>query len=174
MLVGLGLPGGLACGAMLPHPRYVQQPSDALQVVGVAPPPARVENVPPQPKERGAVWIDGEWTWRRGRWAWTLGRWVVPPAGAGYAPWAFQRAADGTLYFAPGSWRDTGGQVIDRPPQLATAAADTVAVVDAEGNTEVTGRTVRATPSAGARESSVPPAPSSVLPAPSAAPPSAN
>jgi hypothetical protein len=150
--VGLLLAGvlGIACSGRLPHPPYIQQPAGALVAIAVAPPPARVEHVPDAPKERGAVWLDGEWTMKRGRWAWTLGRWVVPPVGAGYSPWTFSRASDGRLFFAPGVWRDASGKAIDPPAALRTATADSVAIIDPEGNTELTGRTVRAATSASA------------------------
>jgi hypothetical protein len=134
----------VACGPSLPHPAFIAQPSSALAAVATEPPPARVEYVPRQPKQKGCVWIDGEWSLKRGRWAWRLGRWVVPPVGSSYSPWAFVRAADGSLFFAPGVFRDADGKVLDDPPPLELAKADAIAVVDPEGNTELTGRTVRA------------------------------
>ncbi len=99
--------------------------------------------MPARPAVAGAVWVDGEWTLRRGRWAWKLGRWLVPPPGARFAPWAFVRATDGTPTFAPGTFVDVSGKVIDEPPPLAVAKADAVLVVDSEGAEAVTGRTLR-------------------------------
>src|ERR1700759_4439944 len=95
----------IACGATLPHPDYVQQPTSALTVVGYPPPPARVEFVPKQPS-KDAVWIDGEWQWQGRRWAWRIGRWVVPPAGARFAPWMMVRDPAGVVYYAEGTWRN--------------------------------------------------------------------
>jgi hypothetical protein len=99
------------------------------------------------------------------RWAWTLGYWVVLPPQASYAPWAFTRAADGTMYYAPGSWRDASGKVLERPAALVTATADSVAIIDPEGNTEVTGRTMRSAPSATASAAPLPPPSASASPA---------
>jgi hypothetical protein len=118
----------------------------------VEPPPARFEYVPAQPNAKGAVWIDGEWALRRGRWGWTVGRWVVVPLGVKYAPWAFERAADGTLRFAPGAFRDAAGNAVDPPVPLVEAKAGTVAVVDPDGFTETTGRTRRVAVSSGPPE----------------------
>ena len=157
---------GIGCGDALPHPPYIPQPSEALAVIPEAPPPARVERVPPRPGVRGVVWIDGEWMWRRGRWAWTLGRWVVPPPGAAYAPWTFSRSADGKMFFAAGTWRDAQGNVVDRPNALASATADSVPIIDPEGNTEITGRTGRVASPA----TSAPAASASAAPAASAPP----
>src|ERR1019366_3656594 len=101
------------------------------------PPPARVEIVPARPTTL-AVWVDGEWIWRRGRWAWLTGRWVMAPAGAVFSPWVSERGAAGRLWFAPGTWRDARGAIIDLP-SLAMASVEAGAVVDADGATETTG-----------------------------------
>jgi hypothetical protein len=130
------------CAGSLPHPPYAAQPSSALSLVPIAPPPSRVEQVPDSPG-RGAVWVDGEWVYRRGRWAWLLGRWVTVPAGASFSPWAIVRAPDGALYFAPGVWRDKSGKPIDPPVPIAFASASAGPVVDAEGMIQMTGRTVK-------------------------------
>ena len=130
----------VGCAGPLPHPTYVAQPRDALVEVSRPPPPARVESVPPRPDAK-AVWLDGEWTWRRGRWAWLIGRWVVPPPGASFSPWVFVRGLDGSLYYAPGVWRDAKGEV-DPPPALARAEVESNVIVDADGVVEPTGPTV--------------------------------
>jgi hypothetical protein len=135
----------LACSSALPHPRYVAQPSAALTAIPLPPPPARVELVPPSPA-RGAVWVDGEWTYRRGRWAWVLGRWVTPAPGTSFSPWTLVRRPDGELLHAPGVWRDGGGRPVDPPPPLAFATAQAGPVVDTEGVTEATGRTLKTAP----------------------------
>jgi hypothetical protein len=116
----------------LPTPRYVAQTSDALGEVGYPPPPARVEIVPPRPRP-DAVWIDGEWMWQGRRWAWRPGRWVVPPPNAAFSPWTATRDANGTLYYAPGTWRDESGKAIESPPAIATAHLRGGTVVNAEG-----------------------------------------
>jgi hypothetical protein len=110
--------------------------------VPIPPPPARVEMVPPSPA-KGAVWIDGEWSFRRGRWAWVLGRWVEPPPDRTFSPWVVVRNASGDVLHAPGIWRDKDGHPVDAPPALALATAQGGPVVDAEGVTEITGRTMK-------------------------------
>jgi hypothetical protein len=154
--VGIVVAWAVACGGSLPHPPYIQQPPTALVTVLVEPPPARFEYVPARPDVKGAVWIDGEWSLRRGRWAWTVGRWLVVPAGVKYSPWAFVRAADGTLRFAPGAFWDAAGKSVAAPVALAEAKAGTVAVVDPDGFTETTGRTRRFAVTSGAPDASAP------------------
>lgn len=127
----------IGCGSALPLPEYASQPSAAFEPVGFAPPPARVEQVPASPR-RGAVWLDGEWTWDGSRWAWQPGRWVAPPRGAAYAKWAATRQKDGVLLVAPGSWRTADGKEVAAPPPLAAAKAASDSVVDIDGDPENT------------------------------------
>ena len=131
-----------ACAGRLPHPPYAPQPTEALEVVGYPPPPARVEFVPPQPAA-GAVWIDGEWVWQGRRWAWRIGRWIDPPAGARFSPWTLVRGDDGTTYYAPGVWRDAKGAELAEPATLVAARPNLSDVVDPEGELETTGRSIR-------------------------------
>jgi hypothetical protein len=112
--------------------------------VDVPPPPGRVETIPQQPV--GAVWVDGEWSWRRLRWAWSPGRWVAAPPGSTFSPWAFTRGPDGSLWYAPGTWHDAKGAAIDAPAAISVAQADTVEVVNASGDVESTGPTLRSRP----------------------------
>jgi hypothetical protein len=151
-----------ACSSSPPHPRYVAQSTEALLPVPIGPPPARVEAVPPPPA-KGAVWVDGEWTFRRGRWAWVLGRWVIPAPGTAFSPWTIVRDSHGDLLHAPGIWRDARGRPTDPPPPLAFASAQPGPVVDSEGVTEVTGRTLKSlsTPDSG---TATPPSPPSLPP----------
>src|SRR6202012_4311036 len=104
----LAVAGGLATaawgGLSLPHPHYSAQSTSALVPIAHEPPPARVEEIPPQPPQ-ATTRVDGGWSGKRRRWNWTPGRWVTPPEGATCAPWATVRAADGALYFAPAQWR---------------------------------------------------------------------
>lgn len=133
-----------ACGnSALPAPSYAPQPTSALAEVPYPPPPARVEQVPASPR-RNATWIDGEWTWKGKRWLWTCGRWVVPPSGARYSPWAIVRGKDGTLWEAPGTWRDEHGEPIAAPAALADATVSEAAVVDSFGELHAPGRVIHA------------------------------
>jgi hypothetical protein len=152
-LVGLAATG---CGASLRHPTYTPQVTSALESVERAPPPARVEIVPDRPDDPEAVWVDGEWIWRRGLWAWFPGRWVKPPAGAMFSAWVFLRRADGTLWYARGTWRDAKGAEVDGPTPLAVATVEAGPVVDADGTMETTGPTQREGPRRKAPEEEVP------------------
>lgn len=135
----------LGCSSSLPRPAYAPQPTSALVEVTRLPPPARVEVLPERPSS-SSVWIDGEWTWRRGRWAWRPGRWVEAPPGLAFSPWVFVRSPDGTLWYAPGVWRDRSGGPVDGPPPLAMATVEAGEVINADGTTEVTGPTRSETP----------------------------
>jgi hypothetical protein len=137
--------GVVGCGGAVPRPPLARQATGALRYVEVGPPPGRVEEVPPRP-EGATAWIDGEWIWMRGRWYWLVGRWVKTPHGASYAPWVAEFASDGSTYWAPGVWLDASGQPMAPPPALALARASLGAVVDPEGNVDVTGRTVTEVP----------------------------
>jgi hypothetical protein len=52
--------------------------------IDVAPPPVRVEVVPP-PRE-GFVWAPGFWEWRDGRHVWVPGRWMGERRGYHWVP----------------------------------------------------------------------------------------
>jgi hypothetical protein len=127
-----------ACGSRLPSPAYVGQPSSALVRVGSPPPPARVEFVPARPRA-GAVWTDGEWLWQGRGWSWQSGRWVEPPAGCAFSPWTTTWGDDGSVYYAPGVWRDAEGHPVAAPASLATAKPGAGPVLDPAGEQETTG-----------------------------------
>jgi hypothetical protein len=152
MRLALAIGGSLlvACAGRFPRPPYSPQPTSALTELTVAPPPARVEAVPPRPTST-AVWLDGEWTWKRGRWAWLPGRWIEPPEGETFSPWAVVRGLDGRLWMAPGTWRDAKGKPIDGPVALSYGIVDSGQVVNAGGSIEPTGRTLKATSAKPAR-----------------------
>ena len=138
VLIALG-----ACRAGLPRPPYAEQTSADLKQVPFPPPPARVEFVPDEPSS-DAVWIDGEWEWFGRAWAWKRGRWVVPPAEAAFSPWTTVRGADGMLYLAPGTWRAvTSGKAITAPTAIAYGKPTAGALVDSEGVSEHTGKSIK-------------------------------
>jgi hypothetical protein len=140
-----------ACSGALPRPPFAAQPPTALVEVTVAPPPGRVEDVPTRPK-RGAVWIDGEWTWRRHKWSWHTGYWADPPPGAKLSPWVFEVGVDGRLWYAQSAWRDANGAAVPAPAVLAAATVDQSEVVDATGDTQNTGSNLPAGPLATGRD----------------------
>jgi WXXGXW repeat (2 copies) len=128
----------VACGARFPHPSYTPHTTAELVEVPFPPPPARVETVPDRPSP-GALWIDGEWAWRGRKWSWRTGYWATPTAPETYSPWQLTRDDAGTLYIAPGTWRDARGQAVEPPPPARLAGARSQTVVDAEGISEPSG-----------------------------------
>ena len=130
-----------SCGTRLPHPPYAPHPTSALVEVRFPPPPARAESVPAQPS-KDAVWVDGEWLWRRRKWAWAPGSWVVVPTGSVFSPWTVVRDDNGTLFHAPGTWRNARGEAMPAPKPIASGEAPSGAVVDPEGEIEHPGRNI--------------------------------
>ena len=124
LLTSLLLCQGAACASSLPVPRTGTPNDQNREYVDVPypPPAARVEIVPPCP-ERGAVWVDGEWSWKGKRWAWEPGGWVlVPQKDAYFTPWTIAvRPEDGTMRFWPGSWHAPDGARLPKPRILLGA-----------------------------------------------------
>ncbi len=52
--------------------------------IDVAPPPVRVETVPPP--RAGYVWAPGYWEWRGGQHVWVAGRWIGERRGYHWVP----------------------------------------------------------------------------------------
>jgi hypothetical protein len=101
------------CSSGLPRPPLTQVATEDYVEVSSAPRMPPVEFVPPKPHP-DAVWVDGTWEWVGGRYAWRFGTWLVPPKGARYARWVIvRRIADGKLFFARSSWKDSAGQPIE-------------------------------------------------------------
>ena len=90
-----------ACGARpIDAPHGVHPTNDAV-VVPYPPPPAKVEEVPPQPAAQ-CVWTDGFWEFTD-RWEWQAGEWVVPAAHCLLAPVELRRQG-GQLWHARPRW----------------------------------------------------------------------
>ena len=113
----------MACGSAFPAPPTGPHPAASTNYIDVPypPPAARVEVVPPPPRDAGAVWVDGEWAWQGKRWTWLPGGWVLPPPKAYFAPWLVYRLANGRLLFASGSWHGTTGDRLPNPVVLEAA-----------------------------------------------------
>ena len=107
---GLWLGAALAlagCGGGIPTPVTGPHVGEEAMVIPYPPPPAKVEVVPPAPKElKRPVWVDGEWQWRGRRWVWQPGQWQEQVAGFYYAPSTAVRLADGTLVLFTGKWKE--------------------------------------------------------------------
>ncbi|MGH7281474.1 MAG: YXWGXW repeat-containing protein [Polyangiaceae bacterium] len=132
----------LGCSSGLPRPPYSPQKTTDLQEVAFPPPPARVEFVPDQPNS-DSVWIDGEWEWTGRVWTWKRGRWVEPIPSATFSPWATVRGSDGMLYLAGGTWRDVKGNPIDPPKAISYGKPTAGSLVDSEGVSEHTGKSIK-------------------------------
>jgi len=91
----------------------VQVTLDDYIAVPFSPRAPPVEFVPPSPS-KGAVWVDGTWEWTTDRYVWRFGAWMIPPSGARRSRWVVvRRADDGQLFFAPSTWKDANGKLID-------------------------------------------------------------
>lgn len=69
--------------------------------IDVAPPPARVEVVPPA--RAGYVWVPGYWEWRGHRHFWVAGYWIPERRGFHWVP-AHWVARGPHWHFEPGHW----------------------------------------------------------------------
>jgi hypothetical protein len=123
LLLGCGF--ACACGSSLPTVPVGPRDESAKRIpIETAPPPAKVETVPPKPGS-ACAWLDGRWESVDGGWQWIPGAWVLPPAECHYAPpvavWT-ESSGNGTLYYSPGRWyRDQGATACPEPQNCTTA-----------------------------------------------------
>jgi hypothetical protein len=75
----------------------------AVVNVPVAPPPPRVEVMPPAPGP-AYFWVAGHWRWEHGAHVWVGGRWEGTRPGYLWAP-AHWVAAGPNWHYVPGQWR---------------------------------------------------------------------
>ena len=95
-----------ACEVRPPPGQYGQTSGPYGQTASVAPPPPRVEVVPPAPgpAER-VVWVPGHWAWDGREYAWETGHYEERPgARAAYEPGHWEQSARGWTW-VPGYWR---------------------------------------------------------------------
>lgn len=110
------LPG---CGSELRRAQLGSHPVSGSEpdIVDFPPPPAEVEDVPPDPGPP-CVWVDGRWEYVGRRWEWQAGAWVNPSAACFYAPpvmvWLPSDGA-GELYYLQGRWYTEGGEPCGEP-----------------------------------------------------------
>lgn len=80
-------------------------PAEARPAVTIyattAPPPLRVERMPPA--RRGYVWAPGYWAWGHHRYAWQPGHWVRARHGYHYRPARWERYNNRWRYYG-GNW----------------------------------------------------------------------
>jgi hypothetical protein len=105
LIVPLSLVLLASCTPALPVPRVGPHVGEVPTIVPFPPPPAQPEVIPARPKEKGSVWVDGEWQWKGRRWVWQRGSWQVPYPGSYWAPGVTIRQQDGSLAYFQGGWR---------------------------------------------------------------------
>lgn len=71
--------------------------------VPTAPPPLRVETVPPPPMAQGYVWDKGHWRWDHGRYVWIAGHWQAVRVGWHWVPAHWQQRGPNWRY-VEGHW----------------------------------------------------------------------
>lgn len=109
--LGLAL---LACSSRRAEaPQSPHAPNDAV-VVPYPPPPAKVEELSPQPN-RSCLWIDGYWDFTD-RWEWQPGEWIVPQPHCRLAPVELRRQG-GELWHARPRWYPDNAKLVG--PQSA-------------------------------------------------------
>jgi hypothetical protein len=101
-----------ACSSGIARPPTGPTPPGSMVEVPYPPPPARVEDIPPN-DDVTKVWVDGQWVWQTRRWKWQAGAWVTPPKDAYFTRWETTRKADGKLFFSRAMWRDASGRPLD-------------------------------------------------------------
>lgn len=90
------------------------QPADpsAPQLVVSTPPPAPINELPPEQKPEGenVQWVPGYWSWDdgAGRYLWVSGCWRVPPPGREWVAGSWVQA-NGNWQWQPGFWSAPGG-----------------------------------------------------------------
>ncbi|MCB9591055.1 MAG: hypothetical protein H6718_36965 [Polyangiaceae bacterium] len=105
------------CASEVPRPAHTAHAWSDFQEVNSPPPVPRPEEVGEAPTDE-AVWVDGYWVSRGGIWTWRDGGWVHAPAGSRLAEWKIVYDRRGRMLYAPSSWRDVHGQVMDPPAFL--------------------------------------------------------
>jgi hypothetical protein len=72
--------------------------------VGIAPPPLRVETVPPPPSP-AHEWVPGHWQWNGAQWVWRPGHYLRRPTPVSYwVPAAWVPTPSGRYRYVPGHW----------------------------------------------------------------------
>jgi hypothetical protein len=74
-----------------------------------APPPVRVESVPPAPST-AMVWQPGHWAWSNSSWNWIPGNYAAPPQQmAVWDPGHWVQQPTGGYVWVEGHWHASGG-----------------------------------------------------------------
>ncbi len=73
--------------------------------VVVAPPPAPVVKVRPNPPSAGYVWVSGNYVYRGGRYVYREGYWAMPPSRGQHYVDGYWKRHRGRYVWVPGYWR---------------------------------------------------------------------
>jgi hypothetical protein len=118
------LSAAIGCGGRHAEaPRGAHPANDAVSVP-YPPPPAKIEEVPPQP-HASCVWTDGYWEFTD-RWEWIDGEWVLPQPHCRLAPVELRRQG-GQLWHSRPRWYPDNVTLLGpqsactRPPACPTA-----------------------------------------------------
>jgi len=88
--------------------QIVSQPQAEIVIAPNAPPPARVEAIPPPPNAESQLmyWRPGRWAWNGGAWEWSGGQYVERPAPqAVWEPGHWVQQPSGGYVWMDGRWQ---------------------------------------------------------------------
>jgi len=84
------------------------QPQPEVVIAPNAPPPPRVETIPPPPNAESQLmyWRPGRWAWNGGSWEWSSGQYVERPAPqAVWEPGHWVQQPSGGYVWTDGRWQ---------------------------------------------------------------------
>jgi hypothetical protein len=105
VLLAMGATSAMAQSVQFETPTAVQ--SEAY-IAPSAPPPPRVETLPPPPSDEARVmyWRPGHWMWDGASWSWSQGQYVERPAPqAVWEPGHWVQRPSGGYVWVGGRWR---------------------------------------------------------------------
>ena len=104
-LVRLTVPA-LAAFAILGTPLPASAQTSTVIIAPSAPPPLRVETIPPPPASEVVSWQAGHWAWDGTTWHWDEGHYVQAPAPtAVWEPGHWAAQMSGGYVWVDGHWR---------------------------------------------------------------------
>ena len=108
-LLGMGAATAMAQSVQVitPAPAPVMVPSGTVVLAPNAPPPPRVETIPPPPSEAARVmyWRPGHWMWDGASWSWAEGQYMSRPSPAAvWEPGRWVQQPTGGYVWVDGRW----------------------------------------------------------------------
>jgi len=96
--------GGSAGTTIRPSDPIIGQSTVEI-IAPTAPPPSRVEEIPPPPASTGVAWQAGHWSWSGDTWLWNPGRYVpTEPSYTAWEPGRWVQQPQGWVW-VEGHWR---------------------------------------------------------------------